>query len=1401
MARNDSEALSVFAALQHDALIGVVLGCDANVNWMVSALTFDPVSRAASFVVPPTALMTPPPGATSAMQWVQEYSMCVGLMTQDGQQYLSATKTKLVVQSLLYSLVSAGGSAPVVVREDDVNSKAPQLQRIPLFNAQSKSRDAFRTTRLSARAAANVQLGIAVGATLATGAACPSSSVAIVPSFVIGLEWGFRVEASVYQDLWRAQQGVLCAMTSTADTTTSIVVSRFSFESISAVTNSTTISSSETTTRLTIVTLSGLNPATVSSGGSVAAYASTNASCLSRNEAVITSLYAVQPDTQGTVRNWLAIVSTEPSMVLLSVRAAAGADTNAVASSFICFQTVGSSKPVRLNNAVTGSPVTITTEGSIEPPPQVVMVNGSRGSIALLDFVLPAQSASDVASVTNVMNALRAGMSIFLAAVDATSAMTMTRSEKHTLCQQSRASVIYSVSPGGILILNSTAALPSASIACSYTQVQSYLRLDFAVRQAPVVGPLRKSFFKSSDSVDAIDVTFLGIQEGLSVRFSSSSILGLCDASTVTQPSRVQLSPDGSQVFALIDSTMSVNGSLWRELCVGLSSVSGRTAMYAGTGVLARVVTFSTAWQLWQDQVGVTLPWRITSGAAMCGNSPRPYALPVENGVVLAPSDRWPTIFSSMQQALGSNAIQVSLGGRYEAAVFIEGRMYVFGDATLRNCVPLQPLQLTNDGVSFGLTSIATAKSPVLALPRSSLYTGLVVALTPAAENVNCSDVASAAQELIFSEMTHLGTSAIDLTPFVWSRAFQYYVGCARVGEGWVLLPQTVMLTSFMSGDVATSWLNQIDSGNVWDTSSRISLWQTQSVTWTVFGRFASLTANVSLVLVWDDPTCLSYSPATAALTTPVQLLDNRTGQAVFTVDSLTGSGNRLAPCYLADGSTYAWPLTLEAIFNRTIAVSPLSATEVNYARQVQLTSPAQQDVYVALTDSTHAPIAWLALYAASSPDDVSVTEGCSLHAEAFTDFVAIVGVDVFGVRWAKFPAELINGRAPSSGSTVFVMCASAATDITASTFQPVSIYVTVATGASSVTPYLSAVYLEVQFASQTDQVFRFSDAAVRQYLADKFLSIITNAVINVSFVSLSNVSGSGLIALWIPPSATDGNVVLANAALYQVYYAIGFGSWNNNVPLVLEDGSVWVVSAVTGRSLYNRSQISTASVRFGELRDAASTTSGMRSFLFFCAVVVPTTIGIVLYALSRPKPAITQTSNCGPTAGDTSPSPRKPFSVESFEATTEKIAEPMPLVVVPSHHDTVASPLYDSDEDDIHAAKSVPKVTSTAPPSRMESPAQVVNSAGSTPLPIPELPRGGSELSPTSAQYPSSFSPPNASLATNCPSSIVGESDVAMQQRVTEDSHQSTTVQRDRDPLLDDDDAEDEQEYTVADF
>jgi hypothetical protein len=1332
---SSSDSITLLSYLSLNMLIGVIVGCNSTASGTVSSLSFDSVRRVISFAIPADVL----DDATSTNpQWTAQYELCVGVMGLTSAPVVSKTKTTISVKSLLTSLL--GVQNKLTIRQEDYVSSAQRLFRLPLATD-----DSFKTDRLSPSVLSGALFTVAA-TTRAIGASCSGLQQSNLDSFVIGREVAIVMTAATVSLLWKAQQGVICASINGA---VGVVVSAVVFDSFSVTSSLSTLSVNRGGN---VITIHGVYAAALVSSAinSSSSFISTTATCTTPMTDFTVSLRPSLLNSTSSSSSSNAAINASQAILVVS---APFFDTTA--TYYICV--VWNEVRVPVTFLGTGAAVRLVAPTPDASSSDLVIVSDASGWIDLTTYILPAQTASDTTAVRAALSFLNVGGNVFFLAADPSTSVA----QKSALCAASSRTAFLQVSTGGLIYLTSS-QLPSASILCSSDG--SFLRVTSRVITIPF------SDFASFNGVRFIvpDAAALLSSAILLPPGVQSTQLSLCLApsamsctSNVTIP--ISSTIDGT-FYALVTPTVSLTPSAMGLFIGTAMGSSTKVGAFVPTGVSVRLDRFSGALALWKSNVGISLPWSLTSSEALCGSGAFPFALPIENGVMLSSALQWPRAYEIVLSQMGSSsAITVAVSGSQVPIVVVKGLILAFGPqlSTDSMCVDIAPLRLLSGRVQTGIASVATLSDPILTLLRSNLYTGLLLSLIPSTDTT-CAAAGATGHTLMFTSYDHLDTSGIDLAPLLWDSKFSYFRVCFSVHGQWVgPVANTFILTTFAPGEAASSWVNYIESD---DSPTERTIWQSQQVAWSVYGIFPSLTStNAYVVLVWDDQTCVS-APQNSAIVAPVSIRDAKSGTVMFDVSSLKGSGTKLFPCYVGDNSTLAWPMTLESVYSRYFVVRSLIVSQLQYQTTVAVGALAS-DLYLPLTDANQAPITQFSAFVGSSATDYNSAGDCSpLNAKHISFFS--VSVDIFGQRWLVVPATFINQNIGSSADAhvYFVMCATAAPESALSPlYQQVQISLDVSSSATSIAHNYNVLVIEFSSSNNNTEVGGSTLAAYAAALVTRAAPSSGYTVANASNVLTTILAasiGTVQVALYIPPTVITGiSVSSADDLTNRVFSALTSGDC---VALASTNGSL-SIKTTSLRQVFNTTQFVQPAMACGSA--AGEVKSGTTTYIIFMLVILVIVGALAAMSLrhevpirSSPNGEQQETTMKPRTAlGDSvlvSPSPRKPvFEVEGAHGGESSMPQP----------DLTASPV-----------KAKPDLLSPVRPSRVDTPA--------SPHPI------------VTHEAPLVRLPSVQSL----PSSVTVRAPVVIDFPVV--ASKSTVVGVDeRDPLHDDDDSDDG--YNHADF
>ncbi|CUG02038.1 protein kinase, putative, partial [Bodo saltans] len=773
-----SDSITLLSYLSLNMLIGVVVGCDSTASGTVSSLSFDSVTKVISFAIPADVLDD---ASSTSPQWTTQYELCVGIMGSASAPVTSKTKSTIAVKSLLTSLL--GVQNTLTLRQEDYVSSSQRLFRLPLATD-----DSFKTDRLSpnvlngavftlastARTIGSSCSGLQLlsldsfvigrevaifffyGAvfTLAStartiGSSCSGLQLLSLDSFVIGREVAIVMAASTVSQLWKAQQGVVCASINGA---VGVAVSAIAFDSFAAISSRSTLSVNRGGNLITVhgvyaaALLSGainssssfistttacnapqsdftvslrpslLNSSSSSSSSNVAINVSqavlvvsttayfdatvTYYICISWNGVKVpvtfqdtgatVTLVAPTPDASSSdfvmvsgaagwvdlttyvlpaqtaadttaVRTALALLNaggnfffcSSSSNVAINVSQAVlvvstTAYFDATVTYYICISWNSVKVPVKFQD--TGAAVSLVAPTPDASSSDLVMVSGAAGWVDLTTYVLPAQTAADTTAVRTALALLNAGGNVYFAVSDASN----TVAQKSAVCAAKSITSLVQVASGGLVYLTSS-QVPSSSIVCASDG--TFLRVTSRVVSVPVAD------FASFNGVRFIvpDAAASLTSAILLPASAQSTQLSLCIAATamsctsnVTIP--ISSTIDGAFYAVLTPSLKAAASALQLFVGTGIDS-STKAGAFIATGALVRLDRFSGALALWKSNVGVSLAWSLTSSEALCGSGAFPFALPIENGVVLSAALQWPRAYEIVISQMGASAI------------------------------------------------------------------------------------------------------------------------------------------------------------------------------------------------------------------------------------------------------------------------------------------------------------------------------------------------------------------------------------------------------------------------------------------------------------------------------------------------------------------------------------------------------------------------------------------------------------------------------------------------------------------------------------------------------------------------------------------------------------------------
>ncbi|RNF03322.1 hypothetical protein TraAM80_05839 [Trypanosoma rangeli] len=948
---------------------------------------------------------------------------------------------------------------------------------------------------------------------------------------------------------------------------------------------------------------------------------------------------------------------------------------------YLCVQHISTRRNIRIVS-LTGLHVKVTGElPTSRSSGWVTLFNGSTGSIALNDFVLPSQSERDVQHFNAISRfIMQKSLHVQFLSLPVGARWTT----KLQRCRDNTARIeIEAAAYGGSVHINAPLFfLDSAGILCAGGE---YLRVDYRVYE-----PLQwlQRFGDSEDAVVSTVVPSLpssairvkianwDMSSHFAVRFAVDSSCRVGFTANVWQAS--------DAVHAVSLSNI-VSGSF--ALCVGIYTAAGETSMFVSSDRIVLLMPYEAGLKVWEkEQKVLSGTWTLCGASSVCGYvPPQPFLEVCGRHTV---TRAWPIIVTEKFYSLGSFNVKLRGEAQIYSGALVEDRVFI-----KRNNFTCQNINLSEMGEGgnlYSTSAVVNQEHSIVTLNSSAPLAGVILGF--ATWDGGC-DAESIRHKALISTVfpTTSPVSALDLVTLLGDHEEGYFVVCVLQAASWRTVSQTYIHTMPSGAYAKSVGADAIAVLGQNENEKFIYLWETGTEDWAIVGFFSPNVA-ISFALVWDDASC-HVSPA---YTSPMRYVSTTTALVYVEVPFIAAAPTPtsvLYSCYYVENAPVL-PLRIEQRRERQVSVLNLSLSSINYLPHFAIRYNTTENTTIILSDPLSPPITQLGLFLVASPEEEDAATGCLPNARRHV-LLLMVQVNKLGLRYVSI-APSVPALLGSAGREVYLRLCATASKSVSPRFVPVSAYLVINDIGSVIQADPFSLQLVFRALNNTHRPLSLQGCAefVQQYVVS-----VTGRRSDQRGV-LITANGNNRFLLFIEPTleVTGENAIKQLRAVYKAMMS------GKMLPLRVgsADGLWFVLDSVEGVHLFNQTH------HYGFPRVVVTSVGGtdntpnkdlVKQIITICCIIIlPVVVGFVVFSLQRTIPRLNRlnlgkgwlrraNSNdnnrhgeatykadsavLGNQIGD-SPSPRTPQSVEIGTQLTSFTME-----------NSAANPLYGSDGDE----------------------------------------------------------------------------------------------------------------------
>ncbi|EKF31384.1 hypothetical protein MOQ_004782 [Trypanosoma cruzi marinkellei] len=947
---------------------------------------------------------------------------------------------------------------------------------------------------------------------------------------------------------------------------------------------------------------------------------------------------------------------------------------------YLCVQHKPTAKKFRVVS-LGGSSVKVAVAPFAVPSPGWISIfNGSIGSIALNNAVLPAQSEEDLEHFNNISRRMQNSLFVRFVSLPWGVEWAM----KLERCRGGNAGNEQDFFINGwiLQINNPLFFLNPSGILCAGKE---YLRVDYIVNEPSqwlqrfgdsdaaavfAVIPSLPSF------ATRVVITNWNESAHYAIRLAVDGRCGVGFTANVWQ---------ASDAIHAVSFPMTAHGNF--TLCVGTYTDFGSTSMFVATDRRVSLIPYETGVKTWEKEHEMfSGTWSLCGAFSVCGYvSSQPFLEVCRSQTV---TREWPIIVTEKFYSLGSIIVKLRGKDRSYPGALVDGRVFIKREQF--RCQSPKLLEMSWDGGVYSTSAVIDHGHSVVTLKPNVKLAGVVLGF--ASWDAGC--VAdSIEQKVLVSTLASAAStvSVLDLFSLLGVSENDYFVVCILQENSWVTVSHTYVHTVTGSEGSKSVRADAIATLNPSENEELIYLWQTGTMEWNVLGSFLP-NVTISLALVWDNSFCHA-SPAYISPMRYVSAITSRVHVDSSFIAAAPTPTSVLYSCYYVEGAP-AMPLRIEQLRNRRIIIQDLSLSSINYVPHFAIRYNTTQNTTIFLSDYLKPPITRLELFLVTSPEEEDVAAGCSLTSPRH--FLSLmVQLNEFGLRYVIIPPS-VPAILGSAGREVYLRACATASKSVNPRFVQVSAYLVV-NSIGTITE-LNPLSLDLFFFFANKTAIPLSLDRCK-CLLKRYVVEVTNRTSDEKGILLT-AKGNNHFVLFIEPtlevSAED-----AGKQLRAVYKAMVSG---RHLPLRVTspDGLLFVLYSVEGVHLLNQSSYDgfprvVLSAADGE-DQAPAQEMVTQAIRIFCVVIFPGVVGFVVFSLQRTLPRLNRprlgkdwmrkrnSASGGKSAKadrescatvpncqeDKSPSPRIPQSMDTD----------MQFITITAEK-TTADPLYDSDSNE----------------------------------------------------------------------------------------------------------------------
>jgi hypothetical protein len=283
---------------------------------------------------------------------------------------------------------------------------------------------------------------------------------------------------------------------------------------------------------------------------------------------------------------------------------------------FLCFQWLGTTFPATDTNAAL---LSLTSQRGVSESQLVSVSTGVQGTLSLMDFLIPAQSAADTVDYRSVVQLLDGKGTVVAVSCDFTKALTIEAKQAVCVANASKATLSWTFTQG-VISLTGAEKFPSSFVFCSKSR---YVRVDGTVLSlSPLLTSNQSSFssfFQVASPPSGLTPTTT-VSTSIVIPSQNTSIglsLRLCNAAAPSQCAVQELRSIGAWTFWQVPSTTFPLGRKM-ILSVTLQTASLGTMLTFPSTVQWDLVPLATLIEEWKTAASLSRYLAVGSLQAVC---------------------------------------------------------------------------------------------------------------------------------------------------------------------------------------------------------------------------------------------------------------------------------------------------------------------------------------------------------------------------------------------------------------------------------------------------------------------------------------------------------------------------------------------------------------------------------------------------------------------------------------------------------------------------------------------------------------------------------------------------------------------------------------------------------------